>query len=127
MNKFESFLNENIVLLDGGMGTLLQARGLAAGELPERWNLSHPEVIVDIQTQYFNAGSNVVCTNTFGANVLKFSEQELEEIVKSAMEIARAAQKNAKAPQEKFPAEFLCKALEHYCCSCAFFHSRSSS
>ena len=46
--NIKEFLKNNIVFLDGGMGTLLQGRGLAAGELPERWNLEHPEVIVDI-------------------------------------------------------------------------------
>ena len=104
MNKFKSFLSENIVLLDGGMGTLLQARGLAAGELPERWNLTHPEVIVDIQTQYFNAGSNVVCTNTFGANALKFAESELEAIICAAIQNAKEAREKSTAPQEKFVA-----------------------
>ena len=104
MNNFKSFLNENIVLLDGGMGTLLQARGLAAGELPERWNISHPEVIVDIQTQYFNAGSNVVCTNTFGANALKFADEELEAIIAAAIQNAKAAREKSTAPQQKFVA-----------------------
>ncbi len=104
MNKFKSFLNENTVLLDGGMGTLLQARGLAAGEYPERWNIVHPEIIVDIQTQYFNAGSNVVCTNTFGANALKFGEEELEAIIAAAIKNAKEAREKSQAPQEKFVA-----------------------
>ena len=89
MNKFKSFLGENIVLLDGGMGTLLQARGLAVGEYPERWNLSNPDVIVDIQADYFDAGSNVVCTNTFGANALKFADDELEAIIAAAIKNAK--------------------------------------
>ena len=46
--KILEYLKENLVYLDGGMGTLLQQRGLAPGELPERWNISHPDVIVDI-------------------------------------------------------------------------------
>ena len=104
MSSFKSFLNKNIVLLDGGMGTLLQARGLAAGEYPERWNLSHPDVIVDIQTQYFNAGSNVVCTNTFGANALKFADEELEAIIAAAIQNAKSAREKSTAPQEKFVA-----------------------
>ena len=70
-------LKNNILYLDGGMGTLLQAQGLKAGEYPERWNITRSEVIVDIQRQYFDAGSNVVCANTFGANTLKFDEEEL--------------------------------------------------
>ena len=71
--SFKEFLKENLVLLDGGMGTLLQAKGLKAGEHPEKWNISHPEVITEIHKSYFDAGSNVVSTNTFGANILKFS------------------------------------------------------
>ena len=68
--KITEFLKNNIVFLDGGMGTLLQERGLAAGELPERWNLEHPEEIIAIHRAYYDAGSNVVNTNTFGANIL---------------------------------------------------------
>ena len=65
------FLKNNLLYLDGGMGTLLQSEGLAAGELPERLNLTRPELIRRIHKDYFDAGSNVVSTNTFGANALK--------------------------------------------------------
>ena len=68
------YLKENIVYLDGGMGTILQGKGLQAGELPEKWNISHPDVISGIHKDYYDAGSNIVNTNTFGANSLKFSE-----------------------------------------------------
>ena len=91
--QFKEFLQENIVILDGGMGTMLQARGLGAGELPERWNVSHPEVITEIHKLYYEAGSNVVSTNTFGANVFKFSEAELDGIIGAAVANARAAEK----------------------------------
>ncbi len=90
------------ILLDGGMGTLLQAKGLAAGEYPERWNLKHPEIIQDIHKAYFDAGSNMICTNTFGANTLKFSKSELREIVKAAIQNAKTALKNSCGKQEKF-------------------------
>ncbi|MBQ6824570.1 MAG: homocysteine S-methyltransferase family protein [Clostridia bacterium] len=100
--NFREFLKKNIVLLDGGMGTLLQERGLLPGEYPERWNLTHPEVIIEIQKSYFDAGSNVVCSNTFGANPLKFHADELEEIVRTALENADAARKASTAPGEKF-------------------------
>ncbi len=99
---FSDFLKSNIVCLDGGMGTLLQSKGLLPGEYPERWNISHPDVICDIHKAYFDAGSNVVCTNTFGANTLKFSEPELEEIIKSAIENANAARKKSISSNEKF-------------------------
>ena len=80
MNVLE-YLKNNIVYLDGGMGTLLQKRGLKPGELPERWNISNPDVIADIQRSYFDAGSNIICTNTFGANSLKFGDDELKDII----------------------------------------------
>jgi len=98
------FLKNNIVFLDGGMGTLLQERGLGAGELPERWNLEHPEIIVDIHRAYFDAGSNIVNTNTFGANILKFSADELDVIVKAAIKNARSAAESSIGSQEKFVA-----------------------
>ena len=99
---FRSYLQENIVYLDGGMGTLLQAQGLKPGEYPERWNLSHPEAITAIHKAYYDAGSNVVSTNTFGANVLKFSEEELETIVAAAFCNVKAAREQSSGTQEKF-------------------------
>lgn len=98
------FLKENILLLDGGTGTLLQAAGLCAGELPERWSISHPEMIKDIHRSYFNAGSNVVCTNTFGANSLKYSNVELEEIITAAVANARRAAEESLGGQPKWVA-----------------------
>ena len=85
------YVNKNVVVLDGAMGTLLQKSGLKSGELPERWNVSHPQKIVDIHKAYLDAGSNVICTNTFGANALKFDESELENIIFAAIENARIA------------------------------------
>lgn len=100
--KFSDFLQENLVCLDGGMGTLLQARGLLPGEFPERWNLSHPEVIQEIHKAYFDAGSNVVNTNTFGANPLKFPRSELESIITAAANNAKIARDTSIGTQEKF-------------------------
>ena len=97
--KITEFLKENLVFLDGGMGTLLQQRGLKAGELPERWGIEHPDVIQEIHRSYYAAGSNVVSTNTFGANSIKFSDEELELIVKSAIENVRAAQNVGDQPK----------------------------
>ncbi len=88
---FREYLRRDIVRLDGGMGTLLQAQGLVAGEYPERWNLSHPDVIREIHRAYYAAGSRVVSTNTFGANRLKFSAEELEAIVAAAVQNAKEA------------------------------------
>ena len=98
------FLKNNILYLDGGMGTLLQAQGLQAGEYPERWNLSHPDVIVSIHQAYYDAGSHVVNTNTFGANTLKFSADELDSIVAAAVQNAREAAKKSSSAQPKWVA-----------------------
>ena len=100
--KIKDYLKENIIYLDGGMGTLLQRQGLMPGELPELWNLSHSDIITKIHKDYFDAGSNVVNTNTFGANVLKFSEDELDRIIKAAVENAKSARDMSDAPQQKW-------------------------
>lgn len=100
--NFLDFLQNHIVYLDGGMGTLLQAKGLVPGEYPERWNITHPEEITAIHKAYFDAGSNVVCTNTFGANLLKFSADELEDIIKAAVTNAKLAKEQSINPGEKF-------------------------
>ena len=84
-------LQQKIVRLDGGMGTLLQAQGLQPGELPERWNLTHAQTITAIHKAYYEAGSQIVSANTFGANALKFDGTELEAVIKAAFENARAA------------------------------------
>ncbi|MBR5516821.1 MAG: homocysteine S-methyltransferase family protein [Firmicutes bacterium] len=97
-------MKENILYLDGGMGTLLQEAGMKPGELPEMWNLTHPEEIVKIQKNYYDAGSNVVNTNTFGANSLKFELPLLEEIVAAAVANAKKARELSTAPGEKFVA-----------------------
>ena len=102
--NFREYLKNNIVYLDGGMGTLLQAQGLRPGEHPERWNLSRPDIITSIHKAYFDAGSNVVCTNTFGANTLKFPEDELENIIKSAVFNAKTAREQSISNREKFVA-----------------------
>ena len=100
--KIKEYLKDNLIFLDGGMGTLLQANGLRAGELPERWNKTHPEVITAIHKAYFDAGSNIVSTNTFGANSLKFSDDELEEIIKCAVSNAKNAKEQSNGNQEKW-------------------------
>lgn len=99
---FRTFLKNNIVYLDGAMGTMLQTKGLTSGELPERWNLSHPDIIKDVHKAYYEAGSNVVSANTFGANLLKFDETELEQIIKAAVANANAARIESAGTQEKF-------------------------
>lgn len=100
--NLRDFIKNNIVYLDGGMGTLLQKSGLQPGELPERWNISHPEVIKEIHKSYYDSGSNIVNTNTFGANSLKFGTDELSEIIYHAVKNADEARKASSGKQEKF-------------------------
>lgn len=100
----KNYIKNNLLIFDGGMGTLLQSKGLKVGELPERFNITNPTAVQQIHKSYFDAGCNVVTTNTFGANSLKFSLNELEEIIKSAVENARIAQKSSKTSQPKWVA-----------------------
>ena len=96
--KFREYLKDHVVVLDGGMGTLLQGAGLRPGEMPERWNICHPDVIESIHRAYFEAGSHVVSTNTFGANRLKYGAEELEAVIREAVAIARRAAESAANP-----------------------------
>lgn len=96
------FLKDNIVCLDGGMGTLLQAQGLMPGEYPETWNLTHPDVIRQIHIDYFNAGSNVINMNTFGANPLKFLDCDLQKIIRTAADNAKYARESSNPGKEKY-------------------------
>lgn len=92
--EFLERLGREWLFCDGGTGTILQSMGLKAGELPETWNLSHPNEIVSIHRSYLEAGSNIICTNTFGANALKYPET-LEEIVRAAVNNAKEARTQA--------------------------------
>lgn len=90
--NFRDFLRDNYVILDGGMGSLLQKRGLMPGQKTETFNILHPEIVTDIQKSYFDAGSNVINTNTFGANIFNFpDEDELADVINAAVKNAREA------------------------------------
>jgi 5-methyltetrahydrofolate--homocysteine methyltransferase len=101
MNLLEH-IRHGLLYLDGGTGSWLQARGLGPGELPELWNLSRPQEIVSLQRAYYEAGSHVVCTNTFGANELKFDgagTPSVEEIIRAAVGCAKKARATARGGQ----------------------------
>lgn len=91
MNFKEKFGNE-ILFFDGAMGTMLQKNGLKTGELPEKMNITHPEVLLKIHKEYLEAGCNIITTNTFGANSLKFDNTE--EIITSAVSLAKKSIKD---------------------------------
>ena len=83
---------EEFLVFDGAMGTQLQARGLAAGELPELLCLTNPDEIADIHAAYVAAGADVATTNTFGANAEKLGDAAtVEEIFSAAVACARAS------------------------------------
>lgn len=96
MNQFlEELLARGPVILDGATGTQLQARGLATGECPDTWNLSHPEVVQEIARAHVEAGSEIILTNTFRANRLALGgyglAEKTQEINRGGVEIARRA------------------------------------
>lgn len=88
-------LRNGFTFFDGGTGTVLQKKGLAPGELPEEWNLTHREEIIDLHLSYMQAGSHIINTNTFGANILKFPKEHLTEIVEAAVENALEAKRRS--------------------------------
>ena len=100
----KTFLKDNIVVLDGATGTELQKAGLHVGELPERWNISHADTLIDLHKAYYDAGSNVVSANTFGANSLHFTDAELEEVIAAALNNVKTARDLSAATQPKFVA-----------------------
>ena len=102
MNIIEKIRNE-IVYFDGGMGTLLQSMGLKPGELPELWGMLHPDKIIAAHKAYLDAGSDVICTNTFGANRLKYNGKnhmpDLKTVVQMAVMSAKTAVEQAGGKQ----------------------------
>ena len=92
-------VNSGIFYLDGGTGSYLQAMGLQPGELPELLDLSRPEAIVGLGKAYYEAGSHMICTNTFGANSLKFHGKDgmhtVEQVVYAAVNCAKKAREIA--------------------------------
>ena len=83
MQANELFTQPNTILLDGGMGTMLQAAGLKLGARPEELNITDPQLIESIHSRYAAAGSRIINANTFGASAHKLagSEYTLEEII----------------------------------------------
>ncbi len=88
-------IQEKIIILDGATGTELQKKGMPKGVCPEKWVVENPSVLIQVQKEYKNAGSNIVYACTFGANRLKLEEFGLENEVyslnKRLVEISREA------------------------------------
>ena len=78
--------------LDGALGTMLQACGLKAGDIPEDWNITNPDKVLDIHRRYVQAGSDIISANTFGANALKYHGRfSVPKVVAAAVKLAREA------------------------------------
>src|SRR5512147_408506 len=71
----QELLAKGPVITDGAWGTQLQQRGLPTGEFPDLWNLKHPDKVGEVAAAYVAAGSQVILTNTFGANRIRLAEQ----------------------------------------------------
>lgn len=97
-------LKQNYLFFDGGTGSVLQGMGLRPGERPEEWNLTHPENIKALHTAYFRAGCNIVKSNTFGVNRLRFGD-DTQTVIRAALTLARqAVDDTADLPQKRFVA-----------------------
>ncbi|MDD3655782.1 MAG: homocysteine S-methyltransferase family protein [Atribacterota bacterium] len=94
-NDFLELLSQRIMVIDGAMGTMLQEYGLTAGECPEMWNITHPDIVKKIHTFYLEAGADIILTNSFGGNGLKLQKfghkDKLQEFNQQAVKIARKA------------------------------------
>ena len=90
-------MDDKIIIADGAMGTMLQKRGLKPGSMPDLMNLSSPDVVEEVHRLYIEAGSDIICTNTFGANRYGLREVNYtpEDIISKAVNIAKNAIKNA--------------------------------
>jgi len=102
--KFRDLIGKKIIYLDGGMGSVLQQKGLQAGELPEILNITNPQLIQEIHYEYYLSGSNVTYSNTFGANKLKYedTEHDYKELIVAAIDNVRAARERFEDRDEKF-------------------------
>ena len=94
--NFLDRLGKERLIFDGAMGSMLQARGLKAGELPELWNITHNETILDIHEAYIKAGCHILKTNTFCANRLKLGKTgySVEQVIASGVMTAKKAAEN---------------------------------
>ena len=89
MKKITELIKDQRVYFDGGTGTVLQLMGLPAGQPPELWNIEASDKIISLHNMYFDAGANIVKTNTFGINRTKFENYEV--LIRAGIECAKTA------------------------------------
>ena len=92
-SDIRSLLGKKLLFSDGAMGTLLQAEGMKGGEIPETWNMLHPEVLHNIHTRYLGAGSNIIAANTFGCNRYKLEhcDYDLDTLTSTGIRLVKDA------------------------------------
>lgn len=98
MSAIDTLFNrKGFVYLDGAMGTMLQARGLKTGEIPEVLNITSAETLIEIHKEYIEAGADIIYANTFGANSYKLDEcpYSVEEIISAGIKNAKLAAKDS--------------------------------
>jgi 5-methyltetrahydrofolate--homocysteine methyltransferase len=88
-------LNEEVLVCDGAMGTMLIAKGMPDGDCPDYWGIKNHKILFGIHKEYINAGADIIITNTFGANWLKLKryrlQKKVKQINKAAVDIAKEA------------------------------------
>ncbi len=91
----EKLKDKKVLVADGAMGSLLMQKGLKTGECPELLNLTNPEILAEIATEYLNAGADIIQTNSFGGSILKLNDFDLgikaKEINEAAARIVSEA------------------------------------
>ena len=100
MNILEKIKKET-VFFDGGTGSVLQSMGLKSSERPEYWNITHPDRIEKLHYDYYLAGADIVKSNTFGVNGLKYSLNEIERFTQLALGCAEKARIRASKETQK--------------------------
>ena len=91
MNILE-LLEKRMICADGGFGTALIKHGMGPGELSERWNIAHPDDVIEIHRSFLDAGADVILANTFGANVYHYDDEaEMEQVIRAGVANAKRA------------------------------------
>jgi methionine synthase I (cobalamin-dependent) len=111
----EAILAKRPLLADGATGTMLQSMGLPVGEPPEKWTLERPEAVKELAQRYAEAGSDLVYTNTFGANRIRLKRfglaDKVAELNRLAVQLAREGVSKANRPSSSLPQTFVVASI----------------
>ncbi|NLM06426.1 MAG: dihydropteroate synthase [Tissierellia bacterium] len=91
--KFRDLIGKDLLFFDGAMGTILQEKGMKTGELTENMNIDRPDLVREVHEDYLRAGANVIYSNSFGANRIKFENNKygVGEVIKAGVKVAGEA------------------------------------